>query len=520
MKKFRYYWEDFPVGTVLEFGGLTLTKEEIVRFAKQYDPQPFHVDEEAAKRTVFGELIASGWQTCAAAMRMMCDAYLLDAASAGAPGRHAARAADRARGARAAEQAAHRPGAQQVGGLQPEGRAGHAHGGLRHVPAAGPSRMRHPVSSSSCGDLVEALGATVRGAVVRLMRAPAAPENTQPGAGEDADGVRVIASAAARPAVDVGRPDGAVARVVGETGERLAKALVAREAEGDSAMLARGVSDGCDAGLGGELVVAGEAGAVVTQLGEDLGGVDAAGTRQRSDDWPVWVRGDGVLDGRRELGELRNEGLEDPYQRAYELALGLRLGLAAEAGGCAPQACEKNGQRAAAAVAVLSQELGEAFLAEPLGGLRSGVAVEEGERDRRIDVGEDGGCARPEALEQRAQLVGERDALLDEVVAGANECPQGARLVGERLQRTEPVSVGAQQVGEYERVAGVALALGRGVARPRRLEGVGMDGHDREPSLDEGIDEQPGGTLDGHPQIGCELSKLATECIQDRKSVV
>jgi acyl dehydratase len=85
-KEFRYYWEDFPVGMVREFGGLTLTKEEILRFGKQYDPQPFHVDEEAAKQTVFGGLIASGWQTCAAAMRMMCDEYLLDSASAGSPG--------------------------------------------------------------------------------------------------------------------------------------------------------------------------------------------------------------------------------------------------------------------------------------------------------------------------------------------------------------------------------------------------------------------------------------------------
>jgi acyl dehydratase len=85
-KEFRYYWEDFPVGMVREFGGLTLTKKEILRFGRQYDPQPFHVDEEAAKQTVFGELIASGWQTCAAAMRMMCDEYLLDSASAGSPG--------------------------------------------------------------------------------------------------------------------------------------------------------------------------------------------------------------------------------------------------------------------------------------------------------------------------------------------------------------------------------------------------------------------------------------------------
>jgi acyl dehydratase len=86
MKKFKYYWEDFPAGTTREFGGKSLSKEDIVRFAREYDPQPFHVDEEAAKKSVFGGLIASGWQTCGLAMRMMCDAYLLDAASAGSPG--------------------------------------------------------------------------------------------------------------------------------------------------------------------------------------------------------------------------------------------------------------------------------------------------------------------------------------------------------------------------------------------------------------------------------------------------
>ncbi len=85
-KTFRYYWEDFAVGTVREFGGLTLEKADIVRFAKEWDPQPFHVDEEAAKRSAFGGLIASGWQTCAAVMRMCCDAYLLEAASVGSPG--------------------------------------------------------------------------------------------------------------------------------------------------------------------------------------------------------------------------------------------------------------------------------------------------------------------------------------------------------------------------------------------------------------------------------------------------
>jgi acyl dehydratase len=82
----RYHWEDFSVGTVREFGGVTLTRDEIVAFGRQFDSQPFHVDEEAASRSPFGGLIASGWHTCALAMRMICDAYLNETASLGSPG--------------------------------------------------------------------------------------------------------------------------------------------------------------------------------------------------------------------------------------------------------------------------------------------------------------------------------------------------------------------------------------------------------------------------------------------------
>jgi acyl dehydratase len=80
------YWEDFPVGTTLEIGSRTVSRDEILEFAERYDPQPFHVDEDAARRSLYGGLIASGWQTCALTMRMMCDAYLLGAASLGSPG--------------------------------------------------------------------------------------------------------------------------------------------------------------------------------------------------------------------------------------------------------------------------------------------------------------------------------------------------------------------------------------------------------------------------------------------------
>jgi acyl dehydratase len=80
------FFEDFPVGEIVEFGDRLVTADEIVAFAKDWDPQPFHLDAEAARSSQIGELIASGWHSGAMLIRMMCDAYLLDSASEGAPG--------------------------------------------------------------------------------------------------------------------------------------------------------------------------------------------------------------------------------------------------------------------------------------------------------------------------------------------------------------------------------------------------------------------------------------------------
>lgn len=81
-----YCFEDFPVGLVMQLGPRTVDKEEVLKFAASFDPQPFHLDEIAADASVFGGLLASGWHTCAMVMRMMCDAYLLDSTSQGSPG--------------------------------------------------------------------------------------------------------------------------------------------------------------------------------------------------------------------------------------------------------------------------------------------------------------------------------------------------------------------------------------------------------------------------------------------------
>ncbi len=86
MAKKPLYFEDFQVGNVCELDGPTLTEASIIEFASKYDPQYFHIDPEAAKSSIYGGLIASGWHTVSLCMRMICDAYLADAASLGSPG--------------------------------------------------------------------------------------------------------------------------------------------------------------------------------------------------------------------------------------------------------------------------------------------------------------------------------------------------------------------------------------------------------------------------------------------------
>jgi acyl dehydratase len=80
------YFEDFEPGQEYPFGPHTVTRAEIVAFAAEYDPQPFHLDERAAAETMLGGLAASGWHTCALFMRMVALGWLNDSASMGSPG--------------------------------------------------------------------------------------------------------------------------------------------------------------------------------------------------------------------------------------------------------------------------------------------------------------------------------------------------------------------------------------------------------------------------------------------------
>lgn len=87
----RRGYEDFHPGDVLSLAPCTVSREMIVSFAADFDPQPFHLDDEAARNSLLDGLAASGWHTCALFMRMMCDGWLLQSTSHGSPGIEEAR---------------------------------------------------------------------------------------------------------------------------------------------------------------------------------------------------------------------------------------------------------------------------------------------------------------------------------------------------------------------------------------------------------------------------------------------
>ena len=86
MAQLKWYFEDFEIGKCIDVGTRSVSEEEIIDFARQFDPQPFHVDHDAASKSIYGGIIASGWHTCGLIMRLMVDGFLRDSSSMGSPG--------------------------------------------------------------------------------------------------------------------------------------------------------------------------------------------------------------------------------------------------------------------------------------------------------------------------------------------------------------------------------------------------------------------------------------------------
>jgi acyl dehydratase len=86
MKPTTWYFEDFVPGAEIALGSRTVSEEEIIAFATQFDPQPFHVDHDAAAGSIYGGVIASGWHTCSMMMRLVVDSVIGASSSMGSPG--------------------------------------------------------------------------------------------------------------------------------------------------------------------------------------------------------------------------------------------------------------------------------------------------------------------------------------------------------------------------------------------------------------------------------------------------
>jgi acyl dehydratase len=86
MSHIQYFWEDLQPGSVRQLGTVTPSAQEIKEFAEQFDPQPFHIDEAAGRRSIYGNLCASGWHTCSLAMRLTVENFLNESSSMGSPG--------------------------------------------------------------------------------------------------------------------------------------------------------------------------------------------------------------------------------------------------------------------------------------------------------------------------------------------------------------------------------------------------------------------------------------------------
>jgi len=82
----KLHWEDFQKGAVAVYGPRLVTREEIVAFAAEFDPQPMHLDEAAASATMLGGLAASGWHVCCLIMRVIADGFIVNSSSMGGPG--------------------------------------------------------------------------------------------------------------------------------------------------------------------------------------------------------------------------------------------------------------------------------------------------------------------------------------------------------------------------------------------------------------------------------------------------
>src|SRR5215467_2828372 len=371
--------------------------------------------------------------------------------------------------------------------------------------------MSSPMSSHLLVGLDERLEGVMLGRVVGGAILPAVPDHEEPGAGEDADCVRVVVAAGDGSAVEVGSPGVGANGVAGEVADGVAELLVGGPAEPDGTVLAGLASAGGDAGQAGQGIRGREAGAAVADLSQQAGGADAAGAGKAGEDMGVGVQGELLVDLLGEDLDLLDQGAQGGQEGTGDVGLGSPLGTGGTPGrGGEPRM--QGGGSDPATVADTGQPGGEASGGEPVGALLAVEAGEEAEADRTVDLGEQTDGAREDALEVSAQLVGERNAVSDQVLASSAGGAQGhgGGAVGDEWTQSGPV--GAEGVGEDEGVEAIVFVARRAVAGAQRLELVGTDDDDRQAGLEEGVHDRAVRPFDGD-LMGAQFGQSADEIV-------
>src|SRR5215204_5724314 len=279
-----------------------------------------------------------------------------------------------------------------------------------------PISIRRPVSTSG---RVQMLPGTVLVRIVRGSVLPHPPDHSQPRPAQYADGVRVVAAAPTGPEIDVLGPRIVQAAGVGQGGHGVTQALVAGPSEGghlaSSRLLGhRGHAGVCRQRLGARIALA----SVADLAQERSGGEGRVGVaKEREEDLAVGMGSHSTGDARFKQPDLLDDRTQSGEQREHcSPARRLLCHLCPSPGGSS-QFGEQFCGGLPSAVAMAGEEAGEALLAQSPGISGARVALEESQRDRRVEPTEDTGGTRPEGVEFGSEAIGQRDLGFHEVLA-------------------------------------------------------------------------------------------------------
>src|SRR5690554_201670 len=343
---------------------------------------------------------------------------------------------------------------------------------------------------------------------------PAVPDDVQPGAGEDADGVGVVVAAVACSVVEVGGPGVGVSGVGCEVGDGVAQLFVAGPSEADGAEFPGLAGGGCCAGQAGQRLRGGEPGAAVTDLAQQPGGADSARSGQAGEDVRVGVGVELVVDLLFERLDLLDQGAEQRDVAGGDVGLGGAVDVGRSA--CrVDDPLVQDGGVDLAGVALLGQPVTEPLRAQPVDLVLGVEPGQEGQADRGVELVEQADHGGQHQAQVRTQLVGSGDTVFDQVLAGSTGATQRDGVVTVGNQWPQPGTVSAQGVGQHVSVEPVVLVAGRPVTAAQVLDLVRADHHHGQISGEQGLDDRPVGALDGdlgHAVLAQHVDELSQAC--------